>query len=196
MEEDIQHLQIATGVSRGNGLVERIHYTFIPILTKLTLDDPTKWFKHVDRLQRILNSTTTRSTKWTPFELLTGVKMRNKEDIKLRDLLVEEMMEEFQEQRDHMRQEAKKNIEKIQEENRRTYNRKRKKPPDYEVGDLVAIQRTQFGSGLKLRQKFFGPYRITKVNGRDRYEVEKVGKHLGPNVTTTSADMMKYFVTE
>ncbi|GFW34128.1 retrovirus-related Pol polyprotein from transposon 17.6 [Trichonephila clavipes] len=62
-EENIQHLQIATGVPRGNRQVERIHRTLIPVLTKLSLDDSTKWFKYVDRLQRILNSTICRSTK-------------------------------------------------------------------------------------------------------------------------------------
>ncbi|GFX05767.1 retrovirus-related Pol polyprotein from transposon 17.6 [Trichonephila clavipes] len=62
-EENIQHLQIATGVPRGNGQVERIHRTLIPVLTKLSLDDSTKWYKYVDRLQRILNSTISRSTK-------------------------------------------------------------------------------------------------------------------------------------
>ncbi|GFW53318.1 retrovirus-related Pol polyprotein from transposon 17.6 [Trichonephila clavipes] len=41
-EENIQHLQIATDVSRGNGQVERIHRTLIPVLTKLSLDDSTK----------------------------------------------------------------------------------------------------------------------------------------------------------
>ncbi|GFV83814.1 hypothetical protein TNCV_2556001 [Trichonephila clavipes] len=37
-EENIQRLQIATGVPRGNGQVERIHRTLIPVLTKLSLD--------------------------------------------------------------------------------------------------------------------------------------------------------------
>ncbi|GFW81273.1 hypothetical protein TNCV_376211 [Trichonephila clavipes] len=156
-EENIQHLQIATGVPRGNGQVERIHRTLIPVLTKLSLDDSTKWYKYVDRLQRILNSTICRSTKWTPFELLVGNKMRNKEDILIEDLL------------------------------------RRKKASLYKEGDLVAIQRTQFGAGRKLRPKFLGPYKVTKVNPQDRYEVEKVGQHEGPNSTTTSADLMKHF---
>ncbi|GFT90524.1 transposon Tf2-6 polyprotein [Trichonephila clavipes] len=77
-EEKIQNLQITTGVPRGNGQVERIHRTLIPVLTKLSIDDPTKWYKFVDRLQRILNSTSNPSTKWSPFELLTGVTMRNR----------------------------------------------------------------------------------------------------------------------
>ncbi|GFW18106.1 transposon Tf2-9 polyprotein [Trichonephila clavipes] len=159
-EEKIQNLQITTGVPRGNG-VERIHRTLIPVLTKLSIDDPTKWYKFVDRLQRILNSTSNRITKWSPFELLTGVTMRNKEDLYLRNLLMEEMVEELQEQRNQLRQDAKRNIQKIQAENKRTYDRKRKRAPRYQKGDLVAIQRTQFGSGLKLRLKFLGPYKCT-----------------------------------
>ncbi|GFW10486.1 retrovirus-related Pol polyprotein from transposon 17.6 [Trichonephila clavipes] len=47
--ENIQHLQVAIGVPRGNGQVERIHLTLIPVLTKLSLDDSTKWYKYVDR---------------------------------------------------------------------------------------------------------------------------------------------------
>ncbi|GFY34535.1 retrovirus-related Pol polyprotein from transposon 17.6 [Trichonephila clavipes] len=94
-EENIQHLQIATGVPRGNGQVERIHRTLIPVLTKLSLDDSTKWYKYVDRLQRILNSTISRSTKWTPLELLVGIKMRNKEDILIKDLLLEKWRKNY-----------------------------------------------------------------------------------------------------
>ncbi|GFW42405.1 uncharacterized protein K02A2.6 [Trichonephila clavipes] len=192
-EENIQHLQIATGVPRGNGQVERIHRTLIPVLTKLSLDDSTKWYKYDDRLQRILNSTISRSTKWTPFELLVGIKMRNKEDILIKDLLLEEIAKELLEQREFLRNDAKKNIETLQSENRKTYNRIRKNASLYKEGDLVAIQRTQFGAGLKLRPKFLGPFKVTKVNSKDRYEVEKVGQHDGPNSTTTSADLMKHF---
>ncbi|GFV14339.1 transposon Tf2-6 polyprotein [Trichonephila clavipes] len=158
-EENIQHLQIAAGVPRGNGQVERIHRTLIPVLTNLSLDDSTKWYKYVDRLQRILNSTISRSTKWTPFELLVGIKMRNKEDILIKDLLLEEMAKELLEQREFLRNDAKKNIETLQSENRKTYNRRRKKASLYKEGDLVAIQRTQFGAGLKLRPKFLGSYK-------------------------------------
>ncbi|GFV95870.1 retrovirus-related Pol polyprotein from transposon 17.6 [Trichonephila clavipes] len=153
-EENIQHLQIATGVPRGNVQVERIHRTLIPVLTKLSLDDSTKWYKYFDRLQRILNSTICRSTKWTPFELLAGTKMRNKEDILIKDLLLEEMAKELLEQREFLRNDPKKNIETLQSENRKTYNRRRKKASLYKEGDLVAIQRTQFRAGLKGMKQF------------------------------------------
>ncbi|GIY65180.1 reverse transcriptase [Caerostris extrusa] len=126
-EEGIQHLQIATGVPRGNGQIERIHRTLIPVLTKLSLEDATKWYRYVDKLQRILNSITNRSTKWTPFELLTGVKMKNKEDIKIISLLEEEINEEFQFQRSRIRQEAKANIQKSRLKTRRPMTRREKK---------------------------------------------------------------------
>ncbi|GFW65186.1 retrovirus-related Pol polyprotein from transposon 17.6 [Trichonephila clavipes] len=174
---------------------ESTELSLIPVLTKLSIDDPTKWYKFVDRLQRILNSTSNRSTKWSPFELLTGVTMRNKEDLYLRNLLMEEMVEELQEQRNQLRQDAKRNIQKIQAENKRTYDRKRKRAPRYQKGDLVAIQRTQFGSGLKLRPKFLGPYKVIEVKPRDRYNLERVGNHEGPKLTS-STDLMKFYSPE
>ncbi|GFV67909.1 transposon Tf2-9 polyprotein [Trichonephila clavipes] len=79
----------------------------------------------------------------------------------------------------------------MQEENYRNFNKKRKKAYQYEIGDIVAIQRTQFGTGLKLRPKFFGPYEVVKVKPKDRYDVRKIGLHEGPNTTSTAADHMK-----
>lgn len=62
-EENIQHLLIATGVPRGNGQVERMHKIVIPMLTKLCMEDPKSWCKHVRRVQIIKNSTKSRSTQ-------------------------------------------------------------------------------------------------------------------------------------
>ncbi|GFT02286.1 retrovirus-related Pol polyprotein from transposon 17.6 [Trichonephila clavipes] len=36
--ENIQHLSITTGIPRGNGQIERIHSSLIPILSKLSID--------------------------------------------------------------------------------------------------------------------------------------------------------------
>ncbi|GFX24414.1 hypothetical protein TNCV_992301 [Trichonephila clavipes] len=52
--------------------------------------------------------------------------MRNKEDIPIKDLLLEEMEKELLEQREFLRNDAKKNIETLQSENRKMYNRRRK----------------------------------------------------------------------
>ncbi len=90
-----------------------------------------------------------------------------------------------------MRNTAKQNIAKLQEENRITFNRNRKPALKYEIGDLMAIQRTQLGGGLKLKGKFLGPYEVTQMKRQDRYGVMKIGQHEGPNVTSTAADLMK-----
>ncbi|GFS86137.1 pro-Pol polyprotein [Trichonephila clavipes] len=140
-EENIHHLQIATGVPRGNGQVERIHRTLIPVLTKLSLDDSTKWYKYVDRLQRILNSTICRNTKWTPFELLVGTKLRNKEDILIKDLLLEEMAKELLEQREFLRSDAKRTSKPYSLRIERRITEEEKESFVIQKGDLVAIQK-------------------------------------------------------
>lgn len=195
-EEGIQHSLIVTGVPRGNGQVERIHRTVVPLLTKLSSPTPEKWYRHVDAVQRYLNATPSRSTGKTPSQLMFGVNIRLKEDLRLPELLEEEWATQFVEDREELRKEAKKQIAKTQEENRRGFNKKRKVARSYQVGDLVAIQRTQFGPGLKLKGKFLGPYRVRKVLRNDRYLVEKVGEHEGPQNTSTSADHMKYWAME
>ncbi|KAH8325497.1 hypothetical protein KR074_001412, partial [Drosophila pseudoananassae] len=56
---------------------------------------------------------------------------------------------------------------------------------------LVAIKRTQFGTGLKLKRKYLGPYTVTRKLRHVRYLVEKVGDDEGPNKTNTVAEYMK-----
>lgn len=192
----IQHISITTGVPRGNGQVERLNRTIISVLTKMTIDDPFKWYKHVPKLQRTLNSKFHRSINRTPFEILFGIKMNNPEDLSLCELLEKVMIDQFETDRYDLRSQAKKKILEVQQENIRTFNRKRKPARQYNVGDLIAIQRTQFGTGLKLQPRFLGPYEITKVKQKDRYEVKKVGDHEGPHLTSTSADLMKPWVQD
>jgi len=92
---------------------------------------------------------------------------------------------------------ARENIQKIQEENRRTASKITKPAQLYKEGfvqgssctrkDIVAIKRTQFGTGLKISSKFYGPYKVTKVKRNNRYDVIKVGQGEGPERTSTAA---------
>lgn len=194
-EEGIERVTITTGVPRGNGQVERVNRIIIPVLTKLSIDDPNKWFKHVERAQRALNSTIQRSIDTTPFEVLLGVKMRTKEDVQIKEILEKEAIQVFNEYREELRNNSKQQILKVQEENRKHYNLRRRKPRAYKLGDLVAIKRTQFGAGLKLCKKYLGPYEISKIKFNDRYEVTKVGNVEGPRQTSTCAEFMKPWVS-
>lgn len=189
--ENIEQVLITTGIPRGNGQVERMNRVIIPVLSKLSENNPADWYKFIDQLQQNINSSFNRSVGKTPFEIMIGTNMRLKDDIKLRSLLEKEFIEIFQKERSALRDEAVTNIQKIQQENRKTVNSKRKVSNIYKEGDLVAIQRTQGGPGLKLRSKFLGPYKITSVLRNDRYLVEKIGNQEGPIRTSTSADNMK-----
>jgi len=100
-----------------------------------------------------------------------------RDNCEVRELLEKEWISEFQEDHDEIRDRAKDNIAKIQEENRRGFNRKWKKASTYRENDLVAIKRTQQGPGLKLASKYLGPYEIVKVLHNNRYVVRKVDDH-------------------
>ncbi|KAM8702303.1 hypothetical protein ACLKA7_007645 [Drosophila subpalustris] len=190
-DEGIKLVKTTTGLPRVNGQVERLNAIIISVLSKLSIDDPTKWYKHVGRVQQAVNSTFTRSIDTTPFEMLVGVKMRTKEDLEIRDLINKEAVRVFNDERSDLRAKAKAQIVKLQSENKMTYNLRRKPARRYDVGDLVAIKRTQFGSGLKLKAKFLGPYQVVKVKHNNSYDVQKVGNSDGPKNTTTCAEYMK-----
>ncbi|KYQ48165.1 hypothetical protein ALC60_12794 [Trachymyrmex zeteki] len=117
--------------------------------------------------------------------------MRLKDNVQVRELIDNEWTRLFDEERDDLRMEAKEKIAKIQDENRKTFNKKRKELRRYADGDLVAIKRTQSGPGLKFRSKFLGPYQLIHIMRNDRYVVEKIGDQEGPQRTSTAADFMK-----
>ncbi|XP_039315302.1 uncharacterized protein LOC105204157 isoform X1 [Solenopsis invicta] len=195
-DEKIQHILTSIGIPRGNGQVERVNRTLIPLLTKLSTPKTDEWFKFLTIAQRYLNATPSRSTDRTPFQLMFGVHMRLKEDPQIREMIEDEWIKMCEEGRDNIRREAKKKIAKIQQENAKSYNKKRKEARLYKEGDLVAIKRTQLGPGIKFKNKFLGPYRVIKIMRNDRYVVSKVGDHEGPRETSTAADCMKLWIPD
>lgn len=190
-EEDINLHLVTTATPRGNGQAERMNRTIIPTLTKLAIDEPTKWFKFVPHLQRAINSAVTRTTKTTPFRLMFGIDMKNNELASVTQVIQDELINSFDADRSQMREMAACNILKVQDENQRTYNKNRKDPQLYTVGDLVAIEQTQYHKGRKIHPKMLGPYEVVKVGRNERYHVQKVGSSEGPNYTSVPAERMK-----
>ena len=176
---------VTTGIPRGNGQIERINRVLKAVFTKLTVYEPNTWYKHVRRVQHTINDTIQRAISTVPYELMFGTALKSPEDEEIAKLLKEARHEEFMSSRAALRDVAVRQIEKIQEENRRTYNARRKPSTKYNVGDIVAIKRTQFGPGLKLSIKFLGPYEVTEIQGKDedgydRYGLERIGEGDGP----------------
>lgn len=161
--EGINHQLITVGIPRANGQVERVNRTLIPLLTKLSASKPHEWYKYLDVAQLYLNATTHRSVGVAPFRVPLGVNPRIRDDPDIRELLHSESIASFDDDREELREQTHKNIERIQKENKTTYDKKRKEPFTYREGDLMAIKRTQQGPGLKFAHKYLGPYEIIKV---------------------------------
>ena len=125
-----------------------------------------------------------------------GIAMKKRSDVDIQTLIKEEMMHKFDEERENFRREAKEQILKMQEENRKTYSKHRKVAKMCNVGDYVAIKRTQFGTGQKFVPDFIGAYEVTKVGRFNRYNVKRIADGDGPRVTTTAADYMKPWANE
>lgn len=113
---------------------------------------------------------------------MIGTSMKSKEDLEVVQMLKEEELDQYDKSREELRIQAKQQILQVQDENRRNFNKNRKESTRYEMGEVVAIKRTQFGAGLKLKPKYLGPYKIVKVKRNDRYDVEKADNSAeGPN---------------
>ncbi|GFV87535.1 transposon Ty3-I Gag-Pol polyprotein [Trichonephila clavipes] len=50
-KQNIFHISITTGLPRSNGQIEKQNSTIIAVLSKLSVDDPEKWYSHVPHLQ-------------------------------------------------------------------------------------------------------------------------------------------------
>jgi len=112
--------------------------------------------------------------------------MQNKSNARLLKLLENEMLEEFDKERQILRQAVKGQILKAEDVFKKQYDKKLKEEVVYKEGDLVAVKRTQFVAGKKLTSAFLGPFEVI------RYVVRKAVKGEGPtNKTHTSADKMK-----
>ncbi|CAB3244501.1 unnamed protein product [Arctia plantaginis] len=77
--------------------------------------------------------------------------------------------------RDRIRSDADSLIQINQQKQKERFNRSHKKPTQYKIGDLVRVEkdiRTDPGQSRKLLPKCVGPYRISKIIGNDRYEIE------------------------
>ncbi|XP_068149717.1 uncharacterized protein [Drosophila tropicalis] len=190
-ENKVEHILTTTGVARGNGQIERVNRSILAVISKLSAEESSKWYKYVPEVQKALNSQVHASTKVSPFELMFGTKMCAQAGDRVLCLINEEFINTFNAERESLRDEAKKNILEAQMTYKRNFDKGRKQDHGYLLGDLVAIKRTQFVAGRKLASCFLGPYEVTKIKRNGRYDVRKAAQVEGPNQTSTSSDNMK-----
>ncbi|GFU41147.1 hypothetical protein TNCV_3742361 [Trichonephila clavipes] len=94
--------------------------------------------------------------------------MKSCQDIEIVELLNDEITAQFQEQRDALRQDAKSKSTKFQMGIAARTISGADKLRKYQLHDLLAIKRPQFGPGLKLKQKNTSDHtKLQKVKHND-----------------------------
>lgn len=88
----------------------------------------------------------------TPFHLLLGAQAWLRGDLRIRELIEAEWVSHFQDERDDIRECARKNIAKMQCENRKSYNKNRIECRAYCEDDCLRLSVLSAG-GVETRKK-------------------------------------------
>lgn len=172
-EKGVRHVLNAVATPRANGQIERYNRTVLDSSTTMIHGkDEKNWDEHLSHVQWGLNNTLNKSTGKTPAELLFGLRLTGESESSL-------TLSVGEEEKNHIdlaatRTEAHNKICENQEIQKKRFNKTRTTPRQFDVGQLVRVERevAEKGKSKKLVPKCLGPYRITKVFPNDRYEVE------------------------
>jgi len=159
------------------------------------------WDEHIDAVLFGYRVNAQASTKFTPFELLYGVKPRlpidlaDAGDCDTADLDAEARTEraiQFAEGLQSQRKTAQENITAAQSKQKIRYDLKHA-PPIYKVGDKVLKynRRRDTHKGDKLKPRYTGPYVICDVLGRGVYRLKDGDKVLTQAANATNLKLWR-----
>jgi transposase InsO family protein len=154
-----------------NGLVERFNKTLAKMLSFYVKDNQSDWDRHIQKVLFAYNTSSQRSTKKTPFEMMTGRQYR------LPSTLANHTPKtSFVEDLKSMWLEAAENMKRSRENNKDLYDTKAAKQ-QFKVGELVMVDKPAVEVGLsrKLRKNNFEePTRVKAI--KDNNVLVEVGK--------------------
>ncbi|KAK9680919.1 Integrase core domain [Popillia japonica] len=190
-DKNIRHFTIAVGLPRGNGQVERVNKTVLDALaTRETL--PEKWDTNLKSIQQGINSMNHRITQHAPAELLFAFKLRTDGDLDVSE-------EEEPLNVTKITKQASERLEQNRIKQDLVFNRKRKAPELFNVGDLVLTKITSLpaiGDSKKLVPKFRGPFNVVEVLPNDRYRVREdvhSSRSIRPYEAVIGVENLKHF---
>ena len=168
-EWSIEFHEIASGVSRANGQVERIMSVLTNCFTIAENHENKSWKSIVGEVQLALNCTVSKSTGKTPLQLLIGY---NKSPPRL-NFLTSDVDANTAQNLTEIRNEAKDRMDEQAAKDKSRFDANKATIRPFTVGDLVLVQKNPRIIN-KLSEKFAGPCKITKVCSNDRYMVEPI----------------------
>lgn len=166
----IRHIKNAVATPRANGQVERLNRSILNVLLTTTLEEEL-WDENVKKVQFAINNVQNKTTGRTPSELLFGYKPRGGSDILLKDEveLTSGVLANLLEEREKVAE----HVSKQQESQKRQFDRRRKKPRKYKVGDLIVLEKIEpaASTSRKLVSPYSGPFVVSSILPNDRYVV-------------------------
>ncbi|CAG9134612.1 unnamed protein product [Plutella xylostella] len=194
----IKHVFNAVATPRANGQIERYNRTILNSLAAMNHgQDEKDWDSNVAKLQWSLNNTVNKSTGKTPAEIVFGQTTNSQSEGILKGALqTEEQISDSD--RLEMRKSVQNRIEERQTKMKENFDKTRGPTRIFKEGDLVMIPNNNpdKGKSKKLAPKFRGPFRVSGVLDKDRYEVCSISGHSKRRYKNIyAADHLKPWIT-
>ena len=173
-DNDITHIQTAVRTPRANGQIARVFRSLNKSLACLTKDQNGKdWDENICAIQWGLNNITHSITGSSAQNLLFSYKPANMLHNKLSLVLHGYQNNDTDDDLVHVRELVENRIREREHNLAVNFNEKHKAPQTYAEGDLVLIkaEHPATGQSRKLLTRYKGPYKINKVLGNDRYQI-------------------------
>lgn len=185
----IRHTLNSSRHPQANGQVERTNRTLLPMLA-IQAQDQKLWDQKLREVERDINNTESKTTKYTPFELIHGYRPQFHSSV-LR--LLDGVGTHQHLNAAELQVKARDNILKTQVSMKERYDQKRNTSISYEVGEMVAMLRAPNpGQSTKLQTKYRGPLQIIGKLPGNTYRVAEMardGKHI--YATTAHVSQLK-----
>lgn len=193
-----RHVCNAVATPRANGQIERYNRTILNSLAAMNHGcDEKDWDLKLGKLQWSLNNTINKGTGKSPAEIVFGQRTIGQTEGIIKGA-IEETEQMPSTEREELRQAVQENIEENQVKMKEAFDKKRASTKVFQQGDLVMIPNNNpdKGKSKKLAPKFRGPFKVTRVLEKDRYEVSSIHGHSNRTYQNIfPADHLKPWIT-
>lgn len=174
-----KHVCNAVATPRANGQIERYNRTILNSLAAMNHGrDEKDWDLHLGKLQWSLNNTINKGTGKSPAEIVFGQRTIGQSEGMIKGAL-DQMEQMTDTEREELRRTVQENIDDSQAKMKKLFDKSRAPTKIFKEGDLVMIpnHNPDKGKSKKLAPRFKGPFRVSGVLDKDRYEVSNIDGH-------------------